>query len=468
MKILLICPVDREFLPPSVFPLGCGYIASILREKGYDVKVLDLNGAREPGLLDQELNGNKYDCIGISSMITQYKRVKDIVKTIRLYDPFVRILLGGSGPSSHPTLYLNNISADIVCIGEGERTIIDLLNILEDSRELEQCKGIAYKDGSEVIMTPPRGFIEDLDSILFPAWDLFETTQRYIDNCLFKFDRKNGINVMISRGCSGRCTYCFRNCGNRIRYRSPENVLGEIRLLRNTYNVEHFHFIDDTFLSKNIEGISKLLSLLRSEDVTWSCNTRVNYVNIDILQEMKRAGCIHIAYGIESGSQKILNEMKKGVKVNQASNALKWTRKAGIDCKGYFMIGMPSETEETINETVRFCKENLVGGELFFATPFPGTPLYRYAIENNLIKNEDLYNEIAGEIRDFVINLTQMDNETLFTLKENAEKEMQAHLEAHGIDVRIGIRKDPRESAQNILNSETFWLTYRCAGKENK
>lgn len=450
MKILLICPVDREFLPPSVFPLGLGYIASILGKDGYDVRILDLNGARDPSLLDRELDSDRYDCIGISSMITQYKRVKGIVKTIRVHDPLVRILLGGSGPSSHPALYLNNTSADIVCIGEGERTILELLDILENSGDLKQCRGIAYQEDGNIIATEPRDLISDLDSLPSPAWGLFETTQKYIDNCLFKFHRKNGINIMTSRGCSGRCTYCFRNCGNRIRYRSPENVLEEIRFLRKNYSVEHFHFIDDTFLSKNVERISRLLSLLRRENMTWSCNDRVNYVNIDVLQEMKQAGCIHIAYGIESGSQKILNEMKKGVKVNQASNALKWTREAGIDCKGYFMIGMPGETEETINETVRFCKENLVGGEFFFATPFPSTPLYRYAVENNLINNEDLYNEIAGEVRDFVINLTQMENETLFTLKENAEKEIQAHLKAHGVDVKVGIRQDPRISAKNI------------------
>lgn len=450
MKILLICPVDREFLPPSVFPLGAGYIASILNENGYDIRILDLNGARDPGLLDQELSSNKYDIIGISSMITQYKRVKDTIKTIRFYDPSTMILLGGSGPSSHPALYLDNTPADIVCVGEGERTVLDLLSILENDGELNQCEGIAYGEDGEVIVTPPRDFIEDLDSIPFRAWDLFETTQKYIDNCLFKFGRKNGINIMTSRGCSGRCTYCFRNCGNRIRYRSPENVLAEISFLKNNYNVEHFHFIDDTFLSSNRDRTSRLLSLLRDENITWSCNDRVNYVSIDILQEMKKTGCINIAYGIESGSQKILNEMKKGVKVSQAANALKWTREAGIDCKGYFMIGMPGETEETISETARFCKENLVGGEFFFTTPFPGTPLYRYAIENNLIKNEDLYNEIAGEVRDFVINLTQMDNETLFTLKENAEKEIQAHLKAHGIDVKVGIRKDPRESVKSI------------------
>jgi len=450
MKILLISPVDREFLPPSLFPLGLGYIASVLSENRHEVRILDLNGARDPSLLDQELRSNNYDCIGISSMITQYKRVKEIINTIRLYHPFTEILLGGSGPSSHPALYLDNTSADIVCVGEGEKTISSLLDILQYKGELAHCEGIAYKQDEQVIVAPPRDFIEDLDSIPFPAWDLFENTDKYVDDCLFKFHRKNGFNIITSRGCSGRCTYCFRNCGNKIRYRSPDNVLEEIRFLRNKYDVEHFHFIDDTFLSKNLGRVLKLLSLLRKENITWSCNDRVNYVNMEILQEMKQAGCIHIAYGIESGSQMILNEMKKGVRVNQAAKALELTRKVGIDCQGYFMIGMPSETEETINETVHFCKENLVGGEFFFATPFPGTPLYRYAVENSLIKNEDLYNEVAGEVRDFVINLTQMDNETLFTLKENAEKEIQTYLKAHGVDVQIGVRKNPRESAKTI------------------
>jgi len=180
MKLLLICPVDREFLPPSVFPLGLGYIASILHENGYDFGILDLNGTRDPNLLNQELDNNidKYDCIGISSMITQYKRVKEIIEAIRLYRPSIKILLGGSGPSSHPALYLNNTSADIVCIGEGERTILNLLDVFENNGKLDQCKGIAYRQDGEVIVNPPQDFIEELDSLPFPAWDFFETTQK--------------------------------------------------------------------------------------------------------------------------------------------------------------------------------------------------------------------------------------------------------------------------------------------------
>ena len=176
----------------------------------------------------------------------------------------------------------------------------------------------------------------------------------------------------------------------------------------------------------------------------------MNYVTADVTREMKRAGCIGIAYGVESGSQIILNEMKKGVTAKQAANAIKYTRDAGIDCKAYFMIGMPSETEQTINETIRFCKENLVGGEFFFTTPFPGTPIYDDAIKLGLIKNEDVYNETTCEFRNFMVNLTQMDNETLFVLKENAEAEIQEHLRAHGIQVKTGIREDPRESVKNL------------------
>ncbi len=452
MKVLLVCPVDREFMPPSVFPLGMGYIASVLSKAGHDLKILDLNGTRAPESLDNELSTSKYDCIGISSMITQYKRVKELVKSIRTYDTQVKIVLGGPGPSSHPALYLQNSRADVVCRGEGEYTILNLLRAFENGDALDSCKGISFKRDATIVETAHQEFVEDLDTIAFPAWKLFETTQIYVDNCLFKFHRKNGINIMTSRGCSGRCTYCFRNCGNKIRFRSTENILQEIQYLKEHYNVEHFHFIDDTVLSSNNERITKLMAMLKSEDITWSCNARVNFVNQDVLRMMKGAGCIHIAYGVESGSQRILNEMKKGVKVEWASNAIRWTREAGIDCKAYFMMGMPGETEETIAETVVFCKENLVGGEFFFTTPFPGTPLYTYAIENEIIKNEDLYNEIAGEVRDFLVNLTQIDNETLFVLKEKAEDEIQEHLKSHGIDVKLGIRQDPRESIKSLPN----------------
>jgi radical SAM superfamily enzyme YgiQ (UPF0313 family) len=136
--------------------------------------------------------------------------------------------------------------------------------------------------------------------------------------------------------------------------------------------------------------------------------------------------------------------------VEQAANAIKWTRDAGIALTAYFMIGMPPETAGTIRETVEFCKTHLVGGEFFFATPFPGSDLYRYAVEKKLINNEDLYLEYAGEVRNFVINLTSMNNAELFTLKERAEEEIKAHLSGHNITVKSSIRNNPRETAASL------------------
>ncbi len=449
-KILFILPIDREFFTMSVFPLGLGYIISVLKDKDYEINILDLNVKRDINELHNRLNKNKYDYIGISSIITQYNKVKNIIKVIRQYDSDVRIILGGSGPSSHPSLYLNNTSTDIVCIGECEKTIVELLDILEKKGNLNSCKGIAYKKDGDVIFTSDRGFIENLDDLPFPAYDFFDTTKNYIEDFLFKFDKNNGINIITSRGCVGRCTYCYRTCGDKIRYRSPDNIIKELRFLKNNYDVQHFHFLDDTFLSKNTDRFFKLLDLVKKEGVTWSCNSRVNYIKPNILEKMKDSGCINIAYGIESGSQKILNEMRKGVKVETAANAVNWTREAGIDYKGYFIIGMPSETAETVYETVDFCKKNLVGGELFFATPMPSTPLYDFAIKNKLISDEDTYMETIGEVRNFVINLTKMDNDTLFDLKERAEKEIQDYLIAHGVKFRIGTREDPRKSVEKL------------------
>ena len=142
--------------------------------------------------------------------------------------------------------------------------------------------------------------------------------------------------------------------------------------------------------------------------------------------------------------------MKKGVTVEQANDAIKWTREAGINLTTYFMIGFPGETPETIRETVEFCKNNRVGGEFFFATPFPGTELYQYARKNHIINDEDLYLEYAGEVRDFLVNLTNMSNEQLFTLKENAEAEVQKHLKMYNIVIKPSVRKDPREVAASL------------------
>lgn len=454
MKILLIYPLDREFLPPSMPPMGLAYIAAVLKKAGYSVIVSDLNGERDTGLakLKAVLSTEKFNFIGISSIITQFKKVRELGVLVKSFCPEVPLVMGGPGPTSIPELYLTHCSADVVCIGEGEETIKELAAYIEAQKDYCGCAGIAFNDRKGgVIKTASRRHIADIDSIGFPAWDAFSSMEIYAKNYLFRQGRQRGMSLMSTRGCPGQCNYCMCNFGSLLRVRSIESVFEEIRFLVNTYQIEHVHFLDDTFIASR-KRIVYMQEHFKSDfpQVSWSANARADMMTFDSLEMMKESGCVSLAYGIESGSPTVLKFIKKGITIEQVCKAIQWTRQLGIGVTTYFMIGMPVETPQTIRESIEFCKENLVGGEFFFATPFPGTELYRYAREKELINNEVVYLENAGEVRDFIINLTAMDNEELFTLKAQAEGEITSYLQKHNIAVRQSIRKDPRESALSL------------------
>jgi radical SAM superfamily enzyme YgiQ (UPF0313 family) len=454
MNILLIYPSDREFMPPSMPPLGLAYIASTLLQAGHRVNLIDLNCDREHGLtrLQDALQNETFGMIGISSIITQFKKVKELGALVKKLQPHTPLVLGGAGPTSMPELYLDRCGGDIVCIGEGELTVKELVSLLQSNAPLDSCAGIVFRgpDGS-FVATTPRGQIQDIDSLPFPSWESFGSIAPYVDNYLFRAGKENGISIFSTRGCPGQCNYCMCNFGRKLRFRSAENIFGEIAHAVAEYGVKHIHFVDDTFVTAH-DRVRQVCAGFKSRfpELTWSANVRANLVNADILQEMAAANCISLAYGIESGSPQVLRYMKKGVTPEQARNAITWTRDAGIALTCYFMIGMPCETPETISETVEFCKANLVGGEFFFVTPLPGTELYRHALQNGIITNEELYLEHVGEIRNFLVNMTTMSTDQLFDLKEQAESAITDHLKNHGMAVKQSIRENPRETVASL------------------
>lgn len=454
MKILLIYPLDRDFMPPSMPPMGLAYIAASLKEAGHQITLIDLNGDRSQGLdrLKEILRNESFGMVTISSIITQFKKVRDLGKIVKESAKDTPLVMGGAGPTSIPDLYIGECRADVVCRGEGEETIKELADLIEQEKPLSVCPGISYRDQDNSIKTTPqRQAIRDIDKIDLPAWEEFKQIGTYLENYLFRNGRQKAISILSTRGCPGQCNYCMCNFGRVLRIRSVKNIISEIGMLIDKYGVEHIHFIDDTFVT----SIGRMKEFCREfkdafPRMSWSANARADMVNRNILELMSACGCISLAYGIESGSPTVLKYIRKNITVKQAADAISWTRQAGINLATYFMIGMPCETPQTVKETVEFCKSNLVGGEFFFATPFPGTELYRYARKNGLINNESLYLEHAGEVRDFIINLTSMSNEELFKVKEEAETEIKEYLAKHNIAVKPSIRKDPREAAASL------------------
>lgn len=447
MKILLINPPVREWSKPNVFPLGLGYIASVLLKSGYKVDVLDINAHRfSPEDVERKIKAMDFDIAGIGGIVTTYKYIKWLTRVIKESHPDKKIVVGGSVASSIPKIMLEKNPIDIICIGEGEETVKELVKAVENKRDLSMVKGIWYKDaGGNLHQNEARPPIKDLDSIPFPAWDLFPM-EIYLKNPVGAPNRNKwldgsidgraplSINLFATRGCPYQCIYCYHDfMGQRYRHRSPESVMREIRHMYNRYKVLYFHFIDDEFVM-NKDFVYKFSALLKAfseeigKKITWGCAGRANLMTEELITAMADAGCVLIGYGIESGSQKVLDLIKKKVTVEEAKSAVRLTKKhlGWADCS--FMVGYPGETKETIQETIDFCKElDLAPEVIFFLTAYPGTELYELALKDGKIADEEEYVLNLGEQGEAVrTNFTDFPTEELVSLQEYMIKELGA------------------------------------------
>lgn len=444
----MINPPIREWSRPNVFPLGLGYVASVLMNDGHQVEVLDINARRfTKEEVEQKLKDASFDIVGIGGIVTVYKYVKWLVLVLRKYHPNCKIIIGGSVGSSIAELMLEKNPVDIVCIGEGEETIRELVMAAQDSLNLSQIKGIYYRDkNGDLVKNTSRSPIKNLDSVPLPAWELFPmdiylknpvgapNRNKWLDGAGADNENILSMNLFATRGCPYRCIYCYHDfMGYGYRHRSAENIISEIKELYERYKVPYFHFVDDEFvMDKNF--VNEFCRLIKSysrqvgRKITWGCAGRVNLMTEELVSEMSDAGCVLIGYGIESGSQKILDSIKKQVTVEQAKNAIRLTKKylGWADCS--FMIGYPAETRETIDETINFCKElDLTPEVIFFLTPYPGTELYSLALEQGKIKNEEEYVLGLGEQGERVrVNFTGFSDGELLKTQEYMIKELKA------------------------------------------
>jgi radical SAM superfamily enzyme YgiQ (UPF0313 family) len=447
MKILLINPPIREWSKPNSFPIGLGCIASLLLEEGNEVEVMDINAYRfNKYEVEDKIRQADYDIAGIGGIVTTYKYIKWLIQVLKKHHPDKKVIVGGSVASSIPDIMLEKNAVDIACIGEGEETVKELVEVLASGASLSKVRGIWYKDNQgRILRNEKRPPIKELDNIPLPAWELFPM-EVYLKNPIGAINRNKWIdgaaietvalsmNLYSSRGCPYQCIYCYHDfMGQGYRQRSPENVVDEINILYKKYNVTYFHFIDDELVVKK-DFVYKFCRLLKEfsnkigHKITWGCTGRANLMTEDLIATMADAGCISIGYGIESGSQKMLDLIKKGVNVEQAKDAIRLTKKylEWADCS--FMIGYPGETIETINETIDFCKElELIPEVIFFLTPYPGTELYLMALEQDRIKDEEGYILSLDEQGEKIsVNFTDFSNAELYNIQQDMIKELKA------------------------------------------
>lgn len=465
MKILLVNPPCRTAL---VLPLGLGYIASVLRNDGHTVSIMDLNMKNLPmDSVEKEIADSYWDVVGIGGLSTAYKFVKTFSAAAKKVSPRTKVIAGNMVSTASPHLLLDHADIDICVIDEGEDTVIELMRRLNDFPELEDVNGIAFKKDDKFIKTHPRKRIVDLDKIPYPAWDLF-SMEDYIATTIHREYGRRSINVSAVRGCPFQCVYCSRPFGPIVHRRSTKSVIAELKELKRNYNIEFVCFSDDLF-TLDKRWVMEFCDAMIGEriGIGWSSSARVNLVDWEFLKKLKKAGCEILGYGFESGSQKILDNMRKNVTVKQAEDAIRLTRKAGIIVEGSFMIGMAGETEETVNETVDFIKRTgLTLHRFFYTTPFPDTVLYKMAKDMGRMKyDEDEYMSLLGEMYStFLVNLTDMPDEELKSLKERAEARIRKNF---SIATRMNIALDEyKRTAANFKkhrNTEGAVLAMRWA-----
>ena len=387
--MLLINPPFCTNLADAITPpLGLGYIASYLRSRGFSCEILDCPALR---MGDPALRGflaRRGDCIvGISSStpaIHSALRAAEIVKEVM---PSAMVVLGGPHLTALPAETLSAApSVDVVVMGEGEFTMHDLaIRAGRPDSAIDDVGGVVYRAAGAIRRTEPRELIADLDALPFPAFDMLPMG-RYRPS--IKWYYRTPIATMItSRGCPFNCIFCDSHLtfGRKTRFRSPANVIEEIRLLMRDFGVREITFYDDTF-TLNKARVHEICDRMLAEgmDLTWGCLSRVDTLDRDLLGKMKKAGCHMLSFGVESGSETMLRRMRKGITPEESFRAIRLAREMGMDCNASIVLGIPGETVETMRETLDFILRANPTYALFFRlVPFPGTELYEEYLRQN-------------------------------------------------------------------------------------
>ncbi|MFH1616279.1 MAG: radical SAM protein [Planctomycetota bacterium] len=397
-------------------PVGLGYIAGVLIKAGHEVSIMEINAHRYTCEQVVRMLRNYRPCpdiIGIGGIVSTYKYVKWLTKEIKEIYPHIPLVVGGSVGSSIPDLILKYSSADLVVDKEGELTMLEIAGEMEKgNRDLRKVAGVFYRngDGQRIVHSGVRERIKDLDSLPFPAYHLLPM-EIYINNiCEDPFYKKtlevSGENrhmmLITSRGCTDKCTFCFRQFP-KIAMNSASYVSEHILHLHSRYGVNRFTFMDELFIisrRRAIKLIDALKKLNRSINLLYRiASARADTVDMELLKGLKDSGCVSIVYGLESGSDRMLSSMKKRTTAEQNYKAVSLTHQAGLHTIPQFVVGLPGESETTLKETLRFADsiDFWEGVGFHYANPYPGTEIYEDAKKRGLIDNEDAFVEgLAG------------------------------------------------------------------------
>ncbi len=369
--------------------LGLLHLAAEVRLHGYEPKIIESDiFSLSIEEVTEEVEKESPDYVGITLFTVGVWNALTIAREIKKRLPKTVIIVGGPHISSMGKETMERFREfDYAVDGEGEKILVELLQVLETGGNPFSVPGIIFRKGPFVHQTHGKAVNKDLDDLPMPAWDLLPDFPRAYIPAIYDYPRGPVATIAASRGCPFHCKFCDTSTfGASVRFYSPKVVFQMMKHLREQYGVRHIMFVDDLFVASRLR-VTELCQLLIESGLnfTWSCTSRVDTIKPDTLELMKKAGCWEISFGLETGSDVLLKKMDKAAEVEKSEQAVNWTAAAGIRTKGLFMLGYPGETVETIEQTKAFVRRiPMTIMNLTKFTPYPGSPIYRDLYGTNI------------------------------------------------------------------------------------
>lgn len=401
---------NREFLLQTPTE-GVSHIATVAKLAGWDVKIRDLRLGEdcEDACHDAAVRGG---VVAMPTFVDSYPMNVRVLQRVRELNPEVKTLIGGALVSSLPEPLIQGIKPDYTIIGEGEATLLELLDHIEHGgtpSSALKIAGLGLLLNGQVHFTAERPQLMNLDVLPIPDLFLFPSVQQN------PFISELGLTT--SRGCYGRCSFCFLNM-HKLSYKSPARFELEVADLVEKHQIRYFYINDLTFTS-NLERTYRICDVLKKHEITWTCSTRVERIRPELLRYMHKSGCRDIWYGVESVDQAVLDLADKQTSVEEIEYAVAETVKAGIKVAANLIVGLPGESEESLRKMMDFCrKSDVIPISIKYLTPFPGTKIYDMAVERGFITDPIVYLEELAERQvnsadDRFINMTGLPDQSL-------------------------------------------------------
>lgn len=426
MKILLVNPsqsmVYGKMTAPDHPPMGLAYIGAVLEKENHNVRIIDIDADKIS--VDEFIRIIKcgFEIVGFTATTPTFHEAEKLSRLVKENTDAVTIL-GGIHATIDPNSCLKSDFFDFIVRGEGESTIVELVEKIQNKKDFSKVKGISFKKNKKIVHNENRELIKELDEIPFPARHLFNQQKYSYPDSL----RKPVMPIITSRGCPHACTYCCTKLifSKRVRFRNAKNIVDEIEELIKNYKVKEVHIWDDNFTLYK-KRVFEIVKEIKKRNIklkfAFPNGLRADQVDEDILRWLKQMGVYSLAFGVESGNQIILDNVKKGETLESMEKAYKLSKKIGFETWGFFMIGLPGETEETVNNTIEFAKKlNPDVAKFHILKPFPGTEIFEELKKKSLITVFD-YSKYGIHTRP-VHRLPNMSEDEMMNLAKKAYKE---------------------------------------------